>query len=181
MELTLAARSQPLIASSLPSTNNPAQLQRPVRFIGANHPQPGWTLKWYGIQSDVGRDDPATMIDPPMLKAAQEKAADVIANEGAATPNHHGVGFGIVHQGKLGNWVFVDWWADDLLLFNRLFRSGAERPLDLVNQESAILACVWELQVFAFERDAWVNAVREEREPERQIQRYLDARLSGNF
>ncbi|MEM7489118.1 MAG: hypothetical protein AAF390_08330 [Pseudomonadota bacterium] len=77
---------------------------------------------------------------------------DAIAAEGDPA----GAAFAILHRGAQGTWLLMDWWAHCDILCQCLaradpggtdFRSVADRPL---------LACLWELEVIAEERGAFI-------------------------
>ncbi|WP_375261760.1 hypothetical protein [Palleronia sp.] len=90
----------------------------------------------------------------PRVSAARleaERMAEAAATEGGS----HDLGFAVMHEGDMGTWLLMDWWAHGDILCQRLslndgagFRAVDDRPL---------AACVWELPVLAHERNAWVR------------------------
>jgi hypothetical protein len=71
----------------------------------------------------------------------------------------YGVAFVTLHQADLFNQLNIDWWERDNELRHHYFRMN---PGD--SQFENITAsgegfCVWELQVVAFERKAWMEAI----------------------
>jgi hypothetical protein len=77
----------------------------------------------------------------------------------AESPGRPGVGFVIAHRGRGADYVVLGWWSAE-----------NELPVHVVLREQAPGAswraarqgesfCVWDLQVVAFERDAWVATV----------------------
>jgi len=113
---------------------------------------PGWALKVYGI---AWKDMPG----PGLVAAAKRVAQDRIMTS-AVHESHYGVGFLGVHADKLGNLVFVDWWADEHHLHHHVYSSPLDQPEALEYRTPAGLAAsVWDLEVVAHERDAWVEHV----------------------
>lgn len=76
----------------------------------------------------------------------------------AVTPARPGVGFMILHQGRTGNYVVLAWWDQENELPLRVFvqRSASEAWRPARDSESI---CVWDLEVIAHERNAYVASV----------------------
>jgi len=114
---------------------------------------PGWRIKAYGI---AYADAP---LDSRLTKAARGLTEGRL-KASAETTSHYGVGFAGVHQGKTGNFVFVDWWADENELHHHVYVSPPDRPEALEYQTpTGLAACVWDLFLIGYERDAWVRHV----------------------
>ena len=110
---------------------------------------------------------------------ARRVAGDGLSTSAAGT-NHYGVGFIGVHQGRTGNFVFVDWWADENELHYHVYVSPLERPADLEYMTPTDLsACAWDLFLIGHERDAWVNNVLKFSDNP-DLDDYLQARLNAN-
>ena len=84
------------------------------------------------------------------LRTVREVLPDAMASEGGSD----GAAFVVLHRGEAGVWLLMDWWAHGDILCQRLacdtrdgFAAVEDRPL---------LACIWELEVIAAERDAFV-------------------------
>lgn len=108
----------------------------------------GWQIKFYGMCA-VGAG-----VKPTLINTAREFLIDS-ARFDAST----GYGFSILHRGEEAIWLLLDWWEQDIL-HQRLFWSDIDG--EVVFHEGPPkneLACVWELQVIAHERDAWVKHV----------------------
>jgi hypothetical protein len=129
-----------------------AYRRRPVRFLDYWRLD-GWTLKVYGIAYQGERPGDA------LLAAARQVAATRL-QQSAADSNHYHLGFVGIHQGKTGNFVFVDWWADENELHHHVYVSPADNPEALeYRTPSGLSACVWDLRVIGHEREAWLQAV----------------------
>lgn len=113
----------------------------------------GFRVKVYGIAYQG--DSP----EAGLCEAAQRVTAQCLA-ENAISTVHYGVGFVGIHEGRDGNFVFVDWWVNENELHHHVYMSKKEDPLRLEDKTAAgIVACVWDLYVMSFERNAWVECV----------------------
>ena len=124
---------------------------RPVRFLGLLEIG-SWRIKLYGLTAEHIR------LLPELVLAAKR----IIAGALPASPDangSYGVGFAAVHAGVDSNLVFVDWWANDNELHHHVFTSSLEKPLDIHPAPAGLTACVFDLQVIWFERNAWVEKV----------------------
>ena len=113
----------------------------------------GWRIKVYGIayQRPSPRHallEAAKMVALPHLSQAAEKH------------NHYGVGFLGVHDGRGANFVFLDYWADENELHHHVYVSPTEQPAQMEYiTPTGLTACVWDLRVMCFERQAWLESV----------------------
>jgi hypothetical protein len=143
--------------------------KRPIRPLGL-WTIDSWRMKAYGIAYD--RETPASE-----LTEAAYRLAGARLQESAAGTAHYGVGFVGIHQGKTGNFVFIDWWADENELHHHVYVSPAERAdrLEYVTP-TGLAACVWDLRVLSFERDAWVEHILR-KHPQPDVEAYLGSVL----
>lgn len=110
-------------------------------------------MKMYWISSS-GR--------PPSdaLLSAADLAVEERVRSSAERTNHYGVGFVGIHEGATGSFVFVDWWADENELHHHVYTAQLHGPSELkYATPSGLSACVWDLNLIAHERDAWVSHV----------------------
>jgi hypothetical protein len=125
---------------------------RPIRFLELWE-ESGWRMKVYGIayQRDLPRRE--------LIEAAKRVARERLPQP-AITPNRYGAGFLGVHDGRGANFVFVDWWQDENELHHHVYVSPADHPekLEYVTP-TGLTACVWDLRVLCFERQAWLDTV----------------------
>lgn len=129
--------------------------QRATRALGLG--QVGaLTLKWYLIT--VGGEP----VGPAQLRDIEKSLAQDI--DPAGDPLEHGVGFGIFHRARDGDYLLVSRWYDRNMLKHRVYRAHLQADgrcrLDSM-RDTDIVACVWELAVMASERDAWVQAMQQ--------------------
>ena len=143
---------------------------RPIRFLELwQHEQ--WRLKVYGIA--YRREVPR----PELIEAAKTAARTRLAAV-EKSMKQYGVGFLGIHDGRTANFIFVDWWADENELQHHVYVSPTEEPSRLTYAPSTCgIACVWDLRVMAFERQAWLDAVL--KRPQRpDLDEYLQLRLN---
>ena len=124
---------------------------RPIRFLGF-WDFPGWRMKTYGIA--YNRSAPC----PGLIATAKEITQERLAQ--TATEQSYGVGFVGIHQGKTVNFIFIDWWADENELHHHVYVSPEEHP-DILEYKTStgLIACVWDLQLICFEKEAWIEDV----------------------
>lgn len=125
---------------------------RPIRYLETWEEQ-GWRLKVYGIAYRQ------TAIRPELAPLAR---ATVFAHLRRVTDDcaHYGAGFVGIHDGRGAIFIFVDFWADENELHHHVFVAPKDQPERLVYQTpSGLAACVWDLRVLCFERQAWIDAI----------------------
>ena len=128
-----------------------------------------WQLKAYGI---VHGDGP---LSAELIKVARELAAERLASSAESTA-HYNVGFVGVHQGKTAHFIFVDWWADGNELHHHVYVAPLDDPTAFrYTSPSGLIACVWDLALMAFERNAWVHTAM----AAKGIDAYLAKRWNG--
>lgn len=136
---------------------------RPLRFLHVANLK-GWHVKVYGISAHQ------TIPQALLVKAAEQLATEQLpspavwtAKPGEAliiSEDRYGVAILIVHEGREGNFVLLSWWVGENMLEHYVYFTAATPPFTfepLANPH--IIACVWELAVLTFERQAWVDAV----------------------
>jgi hypothetical protein len=139
----------------MPNQNHPTMTPyqpRPTRFLDLWHVD-DWRIKLYGIA--YGRSQPR-----PELVAAAQRIASQHLRSLPADLDHYLLGFLGVHDGRTSNFVFLDFWADENELHHHVFESPTDRPDQFTYvTPTGLSACVWDLHLQAFERDAWVIQV----------------------
>jgi hypothetical protein len=74
-----------------------------------------------------------------------------------AEGDHHGLGFVIVHEGQVGTWLLLHWWAHEDILCQQMHNlddAGDFRPTT-----RPLHGCVWEGIVISHEHQAWISRV----------------------
>jgi len=122
---------------------------RPARYLGIGE-FGAWRIKFYGLTAEHQR------LLPDLVTKAKDLARKVLP---ATLTDEYGVGFAGIHCGRDSNFVFIDWWANENELHHHVFCSSLKDPLNLRPAPEGLSACVWDLQVIWFERNAWVEKV----------------------
>jgi hypothetical protein len=129
-----------------------AYRKRPIRFPELWE-QSGWRLKVYGnaYQAEYPRAH--------SIEKAKELASERLPLL-ADTDGCYGVGFLGVHDGRGADFVFIDWWAEGNELHHHVYLASHSQPdqFEYVTP-TGLIACVWDLRVFCFEREAWLQSV----------------------
>lgn len=125
---------------------------RPIRFHGLREVAPGWRLKSYSI----------TLGAPPDWRRAEPGLRMVEGQlpHDAAAQGRFGVGFVISHQGRNADYAVLGWWGRENELPLRVVLSEGESADAMGTWRLAAgdeSVCVWDLQVIAHEREAWVR------------------------
>ncbi len=132
----------------------------------------GWRLKLYGIAYQRERPGQA-LVDAAVAAATQRLPRPAVARD------RYGVGFACAHDGRGGNFVFVNWWANEDELHHHAWRSTNEEPQQLrPTGPDDFTACAWDLAVIGHERNAWVRHVLG-RADGPDLGAYLDDQLDG--
>jgi hypothetical protein len=134
-------------------------------------------MKVYGIS--YASERPRARV----VEAAKQAALSVLPQPAAG-----GGRFGVGHEARTCNVVFVNWWADGNELHHRLFftpfRSDADaagRPTDLrPSTPNEFIGCTWDLAVIAFESQAWVEGVMKSPSAA-DLDRYLQKQLNADL
>jgi hypothetical protein len=141
---------------------------RPIRPLGVRT-HAGWLVKAYGITFGAAALDPARFVGGEALALAA-------LPDPPRTDGRPGVGFLILHQGRTGDYAVLGWWDNENELPLRVFvrpPDGGWRPA-----RGGESACVWDLQVIAFERDAYVATVLAADAPADPVAAYLGRSLA---
>ena len=140
---------------------------RHIRFL--EQLETPWRLKIYSILHQ------SKTLNPDLVEAAKQTALSFLPQP-AVTPNHYGVGFVSVHQGKSYDFVTVGYWTYDTELRHQTYLRASSSSLELEPLTSNDLSLdVWDLRLLAFERDAWVAEVLRAQTP--SLDGYLAQRL----
>jgi hypothetical protein len=128
---------------------------RRVSFLGREG-----RLKHYGI-AYAGEAPRAE------LAAATRRAAEQAVPRGA-------YGFTIAHDAATAGLAVVYWWANENEIHKHVFAAPLGDPGALEPADGTAMACVWELEVIDFERQAWLEDVLKAGDPDRYLERALD-------
>lgn len=131
-------------------------------------------LRWkvYGLLAD-GKE---------VSEAMRTKMRDFIGEEVLprvkAEGDSNDLGFVIIHPGDWGISIAAHWWIQGSVLCQHIYRQlyDADGPMDTVTRP--VIGCVWELQLIAFEHDAWRRTMMTSTPAS---DAYLEARAAGNL
>jgi hypothetical protein len=145
---------------------------RPIRSLGLLKAE-GWRLKVYAAA--YARPSPRS----ELVEATKRLVYRLPQPPDAQ--GRYGVGFLCAHDGRGGCYAFVDWWADENELHHRIYFAEEDRPSQLVPVgPDGLTACVWDLAIMAFERQAWLDTVlRNSGGPD--LERYLATWLEADL
>jgi len=135
------------------------------------HTSRGWRLKIYEITYD------ASPLDWPVYEEVLPEMLTMLPQP-AATAHRPGVGFVIAHQGRGWHYFLLHWWDHENELCQKVFvrRFGPGEKWRPAGDQSF---CVWDLQVLAFERDAYVTHVLSQPTAP-DLDGYLKSHLNAN-
>ncbi|GAB7075589.1 hypothetical protein ACGILS_05660 [Streptomyces albidoflavus] len=115
----------------------------------------GRTLKAYAMFADPERN--RELPEPGWLRRHAASVLDEPLQE-----EDHPAGFLILHRGAQADYLLVSQWYDADMLRHRVRGAVTGADGETVFAPLAqrdLVACVWELEIIKFERDAWVNTV----------------------
>jgi hypothetical protein len=125
---------------------------RPIRFLELWQ-EGDWRLKLYSITYQ------RTALRPGLVGTAKTLARARLA-ESTVGKQHYGVGFVGIHDGRGAIFIFVDFWADENELHHHVYVAPSDQPDQFTYMTpTGLAACVWDLRVLCFERQAWLDAV----------------------
>ena len=136
---------------------------RPIRFIQLTEFN-GWRIKVYGISTRSELPDPAIVKAAEELTQAQLPMPAVWSAAPDSGPtvseDRYGVAILIVHEGREGNFGLVSWWVGENMLQHHVYFAPANPPFTFTDlSPTGLIACVWELAILTFERQAWIDTV----------------------
>ena len=141
---------------------------RPIRFLRL-HEHEGWSVKLYSIALDT------PTIDEDVFAPGLILGLDALPQP-PATDERPGAAFCIMHQGRGADYVVLGWWDRENEMPVRVFVHPAEEDA-WRRARGGESFCVWDLQVIAFERDAYVATVLAQ--PQLGVRSYLDSVLEA--
>ena len=129
----------------------------------------GWRIKPYRMAYPGGETQLARLDGAALLKPLLAPADD---------PAFHGLGFSIVHVARDGVYQLIGrWYAGN----NLMSEAHAVRDTDgaPTYRRLSLFACVWEMSVYAHERQAWINTMMSLAQGMAGAEDYLACRMEG--
>jgi hypothetical protein len=125
---------------------------RPIRSLG-QWTVAGLRLKVHGIGYQLSQ--PRAEVITAARDLVERELPGLIAGQ-----NHYGVGFVGVHDGRGSIFVFIDFWTDENELRHHVYVAPKDQPTQLEYvTPGGLIACVWDLAVISFVRQAWLDCV----------------------
>lgn len=148
---------------------------RPIRFQGLVTHE-GWVFKRYTVTLASAASEPSSEGWSEFMRGRALAFADLPAP--ARTAVRPGVGFLIEHRGAAADYVVLGWWDRENELPVRI-KVRDQQPGSMWRAAGPSESfCVWDLQVIAFERDAYVTTLLAQRADDSSRDRYLADSLS---
>lgn len=124
----------------------------------------GWQLKRYGIEF-AGTSSPTDIFE-----RAYSRVASWLPPR-ATTADRPGVGWMLEHRGKTMDYLVVGWWDNENELRMKIWVTKNGQWREALTESF----CVWDMQVMAFERNAFVETLLQ-KEPD--IAAYMNQHLT---
>ncbi len=116
----------------------------------------GWQLKRYAIVAN-GRTFESDITSAALVAAYQRLPAPGSLTDSSG---NHGVGFQIIHFAEVAVVSPVFYWQWGSVLANApQMRAQWDAPTGFNDGVKEVVACVWEMEIIAFEVNAWKNTI----------------------
>ena len=122
--------------------------ERAIAFRGVREAG-GHRIKVYSIVHGGGA------FEPDRFEAGLRQAFEALPRP-ARAGGRPGIGFAIAHQGRGANYVVLAWWDRENELPTKVFVAEQGEWHAAADNESF---CVWDLEVFGHEREAYIGTV----------------------
>jgi len=128
--------------------------QRAIKFDGLIKVR-DWSVKLYTITNRKNFESVDILSNvklnlPSILKYTEVLNLDL-----------YNIGFLMLHEGREGVWIIFSWWVDGEIVQSKVLFSEFHKPNVITDSPYApsSLICVWELEVVAYERAAWIKHI----------------------
>ena len=141
---------------------------RPLVTVGGARLKP-YELRFAGL---LAGPEPAPLDWAALLARRRPRPDDAL---------DHAVGFAIMHYAKDGDYLLVSRWHAGNTLKHEVWTVGTSDEGWLLTSllETRMIACVWELEIIHFERNAWVRTAMAKDGSAAAIEEYLQTTFSG--
>lgn len=94
-------------------------------------------------------------------KALLEALPDLLQAAGQSSLPTYKTAFLIVHEAREGVLILLNWWTGENMVETQIFFSNYNTPnkIEASPFKGKALVCIWELEIFAHERKAWIEHV----------------------
>ncbi|AWX44363.1 hypothetical protein HME9304_01363 [Flagellimonas maritima] len=127
---------------------------RLIDFLGVRQFS-NWKVKLYTITNNQSFQSKKN------LKKTLSELPNWLLEVDSLKLQNYKVAFLIVHEAREGTWILLSWWTGGEMIQSKVYFSTQENPLQITSSpyKTNALLCVWELEVFAHERKAWIENV----------------------
>jgi hypothetical protein len=126
---------------------------RSIRFLEL-YQQDDWTIKLYSISATKD------LVASKFIASAKKELPEWLSKSQLTELKTYKMATLILHEGKEGCFALLNWWIDENMLQHFVYLAAKpETVFREYSSQNGIIACVWELSVLWFERDAWVKHV----------------------
>lgn len=115
----------------------------------------GWQIKVYTISHKTNFESDLMLNN---IKLSLPKWITDISQSNLPTYRQ---AFLIVHEAREGVFTLLNWWTGGEMIETRIFFTDYEEPFETTKTPFTqnALVCIWELEVFAHEREAWITDI----------------------
>lgn len=147
---------------------------RSIRFLEI-HEQDNWKIKIYSISAKT------IIADSFYIECAKQQLQEWLGKSKMYGLNTYNTATLILHETKDGCFAIINWWADENMLQHYVYLATNENPAEFKPfADNSIVACVWEMAVLWFERNAWVEEVMSKSLAPHNIENYLNRYLNAD-
>lgn len=146
---------------------------RCIRFL-ERYQHDEWTLKIYSISYKNER------VDQSNVEEAKIHLTEWLSKSKVYGLEIYSIATMIVHEGKEGFYVILNWWIDENMMQNFVYLKKYSEPEFVLYSDRGMTTCVWELEVIWHERNAWVKHVLMQHENP-DVEAYLSDQLNNDF
>jgi hypothetical protein len=130
-----------------------AYKKRPVRFLEI-YQHEDWRIKIYSISFSN------EFVDTHSVAYAKENLAEWLLNKNNYSFDNYKIAVLILHEYRDGCFAIIGWWTDENMLQMHVYLAANEKPGEFkLFSDKGIVTCVWEMAVWWFERNAWIENV----------------------
>lgn len=126
-------------------------IPRPIRFVEL-YTIGDWKIKMYSISIH------GEIVSPKNIQLAKYNLESWLDKSTIYELEKYNVATLILHEGKEGCFVIINWWIDENMLQHFVYLLDHNGDFRLFS-DHGIITCVWELAVLWHERNSWVTHV----------------------
>ena len=96
-----------------------------------------------------------------ILKRIENELPMFLTAANESTLPTYKIAFLIAHEAREGVWILINWWTGGEMIETKVYFVNYNDPHLITKSPyfSNSLLCVWELEIFAHERQSWINSI----------------------